>query len=339
MRFGKPAIWIVSVGFLAGVGTVAMPFGFAQAETKLRLATYVKENDIRVEGFKHFAELVAQKTEGRVTVEVYPGGTLHPFKKAIDSLLGGVSDISPVVGGAVDKRLPCTNVTHFMPAAIDLNRVIELDNAYNELMKDEFEKLGLVVVLPQNSSYDQRWYFRKELNDLEKMDGLLVRSFGPMVSNIIQDWGGKPVYMSPNEVYQGAERGVVSGATMGFGTYSAWSMWDVLPYMANVKMMYGQNMYTMSKKKFDSLSASDQKSLLEAGQESAQWLEPKYQAWINAQVGRGIMENDMRVISFSQDQRKALVASALKGWSGKIEEACGVERTKKLNALLNEFSG
>ncbi len=337
MKFGKQAVWTIAAGFFAAA--VVLQGAPAQAQTKLRLATYVKENDIRVEGFKHFAELVAEKTEGRVTVEVFPGGTLHPFKKAIDSLLGGVSDISPVVGGAVDNRLPCTNVTHFMPAAIDMSRVIELDIAYNELMKDEFEKLGLIVVLPQNSSYDQRWYFAKDLDDLEKMDGLLVRSFGPMVSNIIEGWGGKPVYMSPNEVYQGAERGVVSGATMGFGTYSAWSMWDVLPYMANVKMMYGQNMYTMNKAKFDSLSPADQSALLEAGEETARWLEPKYQEWVNAQVGRGIMENGMRVMSFSQDQREALVASALSGWSSKIEEGCGPEMTEKLMTLMDEFGG
>jgi len=250
-----------------------------------------------------------------------------------------VSDISPVVGGAVDKRLPCTNVTHFMPAAIDMDRVIELDMAYNELMKDEFDKLGLIVVMPQNSSFDQRWYFRKELKDLKKMDGLLVRSFGPMVSNIIEGWGGKPVYMSPNEVYQGAERGVVSGATMGFGTYSAWSMWEVLPYMANVKMMYGQNMYTMNKKKFDSLSPEDQKAILEAGEETARWLEPLYQNWINAQVGRGVMQNGMRVLSFTQEQREALVKSALKSWESKISEACGADRTKKIMALMEKFQG
>ena len=46
--------------------TVALP---AMAETTIRLSTYVNEADIRYDGFVHFAELVAEKTGGSVTVE------------------------------------------------------------------------------------------------------------------------------------------------------------------------------------------------------------------------------------------------------------------------------
>ena len=44
----------------------------AWAAETIRLSTYVNEVDIRYEGFKKFAELVAQKTDGRVKVEVFP---------------------------------------------------------------------------------------------------------------------------------------------------------------------------------------------------------------------------------------------------------------------------
>jgi len=53
--------------FIAAVVASAVMAGAAQSET-IRLSTYVNETDIRYQGFVKFAELVAEKTDGRVTV-------------------------------------------------------------------------------------------------------------------------------------------------------------------------------------------------------------------------------------------------------------------------------
>lgn len=87
----------------------------AQAATTLRLSTYVNESDIRFDGFKKFAELAEQKTEGRVKVQIFPSSTLHGWSEGIDAVLGGVSDISWM---PADKRLACYRVTSLYPALI-----------------------------------------------------------------------------------------------------------------------------------------------------------------------------------------------------------------------------
>ena len=63
-------------------------------ETTIGLSPYVTEADIRHQGFTHFAELVAEKTGGSVTVEGSPSSTLHGWSEGVDALQGGVSDIS-----------------------------------------------------------------------------------------------------------------------------------------------------------------------------------------------------------------------------------------------------
>ena len=62
------------IGLTAGL-TLGLIHSPLMAETTLRLSTYVNEVDVRHEGFKKFAELVEQKTEGRVKVEVFPSAT------------------------------------------------------------------------------------------------------------------------------------------------------------------------------------------------------------------------------------------------------------------------
>ncbi|MDH5453200.1 MAG: C4-dicarboxylate ABC transporter substrate-binding protein, partial [Paracoccaceae bacterium] len=215
---------------------LAATAGIAQAQTTLRLSTYVNEADIRYQGFQHFADLVGEKTGGSVKVEIFPSGTLHGWSEGVDSVQGGVSDISWI---NADNRLPCYAVTSLYPAEINLEKQIELDAAYAELIRAEAANAGLVPLINSNYTYDQEWWFEEPIADLGKLDGKLVRSIGPLVSLMIETWGGEPVFVAPKEVFQSAERGVVDGINMGVATYSSWKLWTVMPYMVNANLFYG----------------------------------------------------------------------------------------------------
>lgn len=313
---------------LALAGVVAA--GAAQAET-IRLSTYVNETDVRYQGFVKFAELVAAKTEGRVKVEIFPSSTLHSWSDGVDALQGGVSDISWI---SADTRLPCYRVTSLYPAAIDLKDQIALDAAYAELIAPEAANAGLIPVINSNYSYDQEWWFQGPVEGLNKLDGKLVRSIGPLVSMMIETWGGQPVFIAPGEVFQSAERGVVNGINMGVATYSSWQLWNVMPYMVNANLFYGNIQYMMSLDRFNSLSEPDRAALLEAGRETEAWLQPMYEGWINEQVGNAVMKGGGAAVSITTEQRNALLAEIEPKWAAEVDAACGPELAGQLRALF-----
>ena len=300
--------------------------------TTLRLSTYVNEVDIRYEGFKKFAELVSAKTSGRVKVEVFPSSTLHGWSEGVDAMLGGVSDISWV---SADKRLPCYRVTSLYPVAIDMKKQIELDAAYAALIAPEAAKAGLVPLINSNYSYDQEWWFKNANTDLAKLDGKLVRSIGPMVSMMIETWGGKPVFIAPKEVFQSAERGVVDGINMGVATYSAWKLWGVMPHMVQSNLFYGNIQYMISKRKFDALSPADQKALQAAAAESEVWLKPQYERWVDESMADAVKQGGT-VTKISADKRKALLNSVVGKWTGEVDAGCGPELAGKVRALFSK---
>lgn len=304
----------------------------AHAQTTLRLSTYVNEVDIRFQGFKKFAELVETKTAGRVKVQVFPSSTLHGWSEGVDAMLGGVSDISWV---PADKRLPCYRVTSLYPVAIDMSKQIALDAAYAELIAPEAAKAGLVPLINSNYSYDQEWWFKSANTDLAKLDGKLVRSIGPLVSMMIETWGGKPVFIAPNEVFQSAERGVVDGINMGVATYSAWKLWGVMPHMVKSNLFYGNIQYMMSKKKFDSLSPADQKALQAAATESEVWLKPQYERWVDESMADAVKQGGT-VTPISADKRKALLDSVVGKWTSEVNASCGPELAGKVRTLFGQ---
>jgi TRAP-type C4-dicarboxylate transport system substrate-binding protein len=327
-------------GIAAGIlvlGVLIGGTGVAGAETTLRFSTYVNEVDVRYQGFEYFADQVAERTNGEVVVKIFGSGTLHPFNKAIDSVLGGVSDISAVTGS--DDRLPCSYITQFLPVPIDWQRHVELDQEYNALLADEFAEIGLVPVLSSNFSYDQEWWFKEPVDRIDQLNGMLVRSVGPVVTHIIEKWGGKAVFIAPGEVYQSAERGVVDGINMGVATYSSWKLWDVMPHMINANLFYGNVMYSMNKDKFDALPPEHQEAIMAAGLDAAEWIKPQYESWINEQVGLAVMKGGGSARALDPVERLRLIESAAEGWNDQMDEACGPELAAELRDLFAEYAG
>ncbi|MCL1628991.1 MULTISPECIES: TRAP transporter substrate-binding protein DctP [Roseinatronobacter] len=302
----------------------------AQAET-IRLSTYVNETDIRYQGFAKFAELVAEKTDGRLTVDIFPSSTLHGWSDGVDAIQGGVADIAWI---SADTRLPCYRVTSLYPAAIDLTDQIGLDAAYAEMIAPEAANVGLIPVINSNYSYDQEWWFQGPIDSLSNLDGKLVRSIGPLVSMMIESWGGQPVFIAPGEVFQSAERGVVNGINMGVATYSSWQLWNVMPYMVNANLFYGNIQYMMNLDRFNSLSEADQTALLEAGAESEIWLQPRYEDWIDGQVGNAVMKGGGAAVSISAEERNAMIADIAAKWTPEVDAACGPEMAGQIRDLF-----
>ncbi|WP_294606931.1 C4-dicarboxylate ABC transporter substrate-binding protein [uncultured Roseovarius sp.] len=312
----------------AALASTALP---ATAETVIRLSTYVNEADIRYDGFVHFAELVSEKTGGSVKVEIFPSATLHGWSEGVDAVQGGVSDMSWI---PADERLPCYRVTSLYPVAIDLENQVALDAGYAALVKDEAAKVNLVPVFNSNYSYDQEWWFEDGIEDLGKLDGKLVRSIGPLVSLMIETWGGQPVFVAPKEVFQSAERGVVDGINMGVATYSSWKLWDVMPYMVNANLFYGNINYMMNLDKFNSMSADEQAAVMAAASETETWLKPRYEDWVDQRVGNAVMKGGGAAVSIPQDQRMALIDSVQGTWDKEVDAACGGDLAGDIRALF-----
>ena len=321
----KPSL--VALAALLALASAAQ----AAAKTTLRLSTYVNEVDVRYKGFQKFAELVDAKTAGRVKVEIFPSSTLHGWSEGIDAVRGGVADIAWM---PADKRLPCYRVTSLYPVVVDMSKQIQLDADYAALMKSEAEKIGLLPLINSNYSYDQEWWFKKDGTELGKLDGKLVRSIGPLVSMMIETWGGKPVFVAPKEVFQSAERGVVDGINMGVATYSAWKLWGVMPHMVKSNLFYGNIMYMVNKRKLESMSAADQVAVLTAAKESEVWLKPEYEKFVDGSIADAVKQGGT-VSAVKPERRKALVDSIAPKWKTEVDAACGAELSNKVRTLFN----
>ena len=125
---------------LAGVAVAAIGLSSAHAAEKLRFSHTDNPGGSRQAAAELFAEKVAEYTDGRYEVQIYPSGQLANDPKAIELLqLGGI-DFTVSATGSYATHLPSLNLTA-MPFLVDTyEQGWELyDNS--EWLQGEFQKL------------------------------------------------------------------------------------------------------------------------------------------------------------------------------------------------------
>lgn len=255
------------IGFGAAVFLAASP---VTAETVLRYAGTLPVTHHLSEAQKTFADLVAEKTNGEIKVEVYPAGQLY---KAHDIP-------TAVVTGAVDIGFNLTNVWT-RDAISDINDVPflfrdadhakkawaldgQLFSLYSEtLAVRQMKPLGVMFF---GSLFDISNRGRPLVSP-EDFSGMKIRAYGALSSEAVRALGGSPTTLDPGEMYLGIQNGTIDGAITGLTSIDARKLWEAGNYATIAQAAFGVFAVNMNLSKFNSLTESQQTALIEASRE------------------------------------------------------------------------
>jgi len=91
------------------LGISGFPFGSqtAQAKTMLiNVATNYPEPDIRSDAYRYWANLVNEKTQGRIKLQIHYGGSLLPLPEIFNGLSQGITQCGTLVASYMSGRVP-----------------------------------------------------------------------------------------------------------------------------------------------------------------------------------------------------------------------------------------
>ena len=138
-RFGSIALG--SALLLAGVAEAT-----AQVQTRtLRFTAASNKGHPQVLGVEKFAELVAQKSGGKITVRPFPGGQLGPDIQVVSAMQGGTIDLNvmnaSLLAGNV-KEMAALDLPFLFNTAEEADAVI--DGPVGKKLMDKLPAKGLV---------------------------------------------------------------------------------------------------------------------------------------------------------------------------------------------------
>lgn len=232
---------------------------------ELSFANFMPPGHPYVQGaFQPFADMVAEKTGGAVTVRLYNGGELGPgpveqYNRAVD----GVADFAISLPGYTASTFPLT-LTAELPGVITTETGTDDIWAHIDLFADEYRRVQLVALW---SSAPNVLYTRDvAVRSPADVQGLNIRVPSRNAGLQVEAWGGNPVSMPVTEIYNAMQTGVIDGAMIDTTATRAFRLGEVANYLTlGFDATNSPFFIVANRDAFQSLSDEHQAAVLEAG--------------------------------------------------------------------------
>ncbi len=242
----------------------------------LKYANFFPPTHIQSKLAESWSREVEKRTEGRVKIEYYPGGSLLKPKQMYDGVADGISDIGFSVLAYTRGRFPVIAAVD-LPFGYTSGRVATrvANDLYNKLQPKEFNDTKLMYLHAHGPGFIHTR--DKAITKLEDLKGLRIRSTG-MSAEAVKALGATPVAMSMSDAYQSLKKGIVDGSAYPLESNKGWKMGEVTRYAVCVyPVAYTTTFFiTMNKDKWASLQKKDQ-DIIEAI--NREWSVKHGEAW------------------------------------------------------------
>jgi TRAP-type transport system periplasmic protein len=251
----------------AGVG-FGMPL-LASGETLLRVSFPTPAAEPSSAECAKFARLAEQKSNGSLKLEIYFNGELSKSADVLAGIQSGVIDLALNDTSWLESRfnrLQALNLPFMFPSRPHLWRV--LDGEIGRGIAEDMARQG-VLALAWGAFSGRQFELRdKRVVIPEDLHGLRMRVIeSPLSISMIAALGAIPVSIASTETYLALQQKVVDGLDVSVAFILASKMDAVIKYVSVTDHNFSPAPLMMSKRRFESLSADQKKSILAAARE------------------------------------------------------------------------
>ncbi len=274
----------------------------------LKFSTTTADTSTWTLGAKKFAEIVGEKTNGRIEVKVYPNDQLSGGNqsKGIEMLMSGSTDItfhSNIIYSVMDERFGVISLPFLINDTETADKVLSGDGgeAINKIL---LEKNIIGLGFGENG-FRQVTNSKKPIESPADMSGLKIRIPGiKMFISLYKALGADPITMNFGEVFTALQQGTIDGQENPTDVISSSKINEVQKYMTVWDYSYDSIIFGMNKDKFESFSSEDQQIIRDAAKEACE-----YQRQINREKAetqtQEFIDGGMQVNKLTDEQKAA----------------------------------
>jgi tripartite ATP-independent transporter DctP family solute receptor len=259
------------------VATVALALAVplaAQAqdikERKLKFTFSVAKDSPLGQGAYKFADLVSQKSGGKIKVDVFPAGVLGGAPQDLAGLRGGTIDFSTMATGllsGIDKEFMVFDFPFLFNNAQEAVAVV--DGPVGTRMMNKLSQHGLVGLGMWELGFRNMTNSKRPIVKAEDAEGLKVRVFtSPIYLDLVKALGANPVPLNFPELYGALESKAVDGQENPLAIIETSRFPEVQKYLSLTRHVYTAMPVLMSKKTWDSMSETERKIIVESEKEA-----------------------------------------------------------------------
>lgn len=222
-------------------------------------------------GLAKFAELVAEKSDGKVKIEVYNNGQLGSASDYVANCQLGTLDMAVVNQSVLSSYVPdlaAVDIPYIIHGYEHADKVFEGEtgNYYINEVKDRTDIYTLDI---WEVGFRNLTNSKKPVESLEDVKGLRIRTMDNKVHQ--QFWksiGADPVPMSWNEAYTAMQQGALDGQENPLSVILGNNVAEVNDNLALTEHVYSSIFFLMSKDAWNSLSEEQQVMIVDCAKEA-----------------------------------------------------------------------
>jgi len=211
---------------------------------------------------------IEKRTQGKVAINTYPGGTLLGAKAMMDGVIAGQADIGCICMAYQPGRFVVTNATSLpmgIPNAKVGSRVLlDLYKKYNPKAFAKVKVLAMFTTAPTNIMS------KVPIRSLADIKGVDLRASGG-AAQILGAWGANPVGMPMPATVEALQKGVVKGLFSSLESMKDFKFAEMCPYVTRTDTVIYPFAVIMNMDKWKALPEDVQKAMEGMITEQSEW--------------------------------------------------------------------
>ena len=219
-----------------------------------------------------FAEMMHERTDGAVTVNVFPNDQLSSGSqnKAIELVAGGTVDLdlrSTSILASLDNRIMVSTLPWLFPdyqAAEDA-----FFGTGGEFLDTVLEPKGLTYIGAVHNGFKAMTTSKRPIREPKDLKGLKFRiPGGDFFTAFYSALGASPQGMSWSEVFTALQQGTIDGQDNSLSTINSANVQEVQKYISLTNHTYEAFTFVGNSKRLDSLNEATRALLFETAEEA-----------------------------------------------------------------------
>lgn len=274
-------------------------------------------------GVDRFAELVKQKSNGELEVQVFHSSQLGKTLEMVEGVMMGSIDLTMEDITLYDKHLPVVRIMgmlYYFKDRAQMHKFLASEIWQKEFVKP-VEKLGIKVI-GTKWNWDRGPYrtliSRKPIFTLDDLKDVKLRIWE--VETIRKGWGALgavPIVISWSEAYLALRQGVADAITCPIGLLYPAKFTEVLKYVTITKQFPQTMCFGMNIDRFNSLSPEEQQIMIDSANEAGEYFSMLYRKRAEEDIEKMMCEHGAFFIQTCLDPWRAKAQEARE----KLEES------------------
>lgn len=330
----------LSIMFLLGACSGSDNGDSDQEDTiKISYAFFAPAENLPGKFVQKWVEEVESRTDGKVEVEIFYGGSLLEAENMFEGIENGVADMGHTLPSHEPNRFPLLEISdlvQYQSGEVASQVIYDLAEEYPPEPLDKFKTINFYATSPHYiQSVDP-------IQSLEDMKGKQLRIPGGLTP-MLEKFGASAVGTPQNEVPEALQTGIIEGNVSSMDVLKDLKLAEMVNYLTDYPFSVANFTVVMNQEKWDSLPEDVQDVIDEISREMSVQGGQHFDEHVEESLEWSIENEGLEVLELTEEEREKWLEISTEARQDKIDAALekgfpAEEYVDRMNELIEKYS-